>query len=241
MAEPTPDAGERLAKRVATLHGCSRSDAERLIEGGWVTVDGAVADDPARRVRDETVRIAPNARIEALQPVTLVWHKPAGVVLAPDQPLRGLVPPNDTLRPWHLKHLRCVSPMPAASSGLAVFAQSPGVLRVLHEDGPLLEHEWMLDVPGAIAPETLALLDQRKGDMAWGPRTPLLKLSVGSQSAERTRLRLAVKTYTPQRLPDWLAGAGVKPTALHRLRLGRVALGTLAAGAWRVLGPHERF
>ena len=161
--------------------------------------------------------------------------------LAPDQPLSGLVPPNDTLRPWHLKHLRCVSPMPAASSGLAVFAQSPGVLRVLREDGPLLEHEWMLDVAGTVAPETLAQLDQRKSDMAWGPRTPLLKLSVGSQSAERTRLRLAVKTYTPQRLTNWLANARLTPTTLHRLRLGRVALGTLPTGAWRVLSPHERF
>ena len=94
---------------------------------------------------------------------------------------------------------------------------------------------------GAVPPETLAQLDQRKGEMAWGPRTPLLKLSVGSQSAERTRLRLAVKTYTPQRLTDWLASAGLTPTTLHRLRLGRVPLSTLAAGDWRVLGPHERF
>lgn len=241
MGERSANTGERLAKRVATLHGCSRNDAERLIEGGWVTVNGEVADDPARRVQGEIVRIAANARIEALQPVTLLWHKPFGIALAPDQPLTGLVPPSDTLRPWHLKHLRCISPMPAASSGLAVFAQSPSVLRVLREDGPLLEHEWMLDLTGAVAPETLASLDQHKGDMAWGPRTPLLKLSVSSQSAEHTRLRLAVKTYTPQRLPDWLAGAGLRPIKMHRLRLGRVALGTLADGGWRVLGPHERF
>jgi 23S rRNA pseudouridine2604 synthase len=226
---------------VAALHGCSRSDAERLIEGGWVSVDGTVADDPARRVTHETVSIAPEARVENLEPVTLVWHKPEGVALAADQALTGLVAPNATLRPWHLKHLRCVSPMPAASSGLAVFAQSPGVLRVLREDGPLLEHEWVLDLPGAVPPDTLARLDGHKADMAWGPRTPTLKLSVGSQSAERTRLRLAVKTYTPQRLPDWLARAGLRATRLHRLRLGRVALGALPVGEWRVLGAHERF
>lgn len=244
MSDPqrtAPTEGERLAKRVAALRGCSRSDAERLIEGGWVTVNGAVADDPAQRVTDEAVAVAPDARAEHLQPVTLVWHKPAGVALAADQALSGLVEPNASLRPWHLKHLRCVSPMPAASTGLAVFAQSPGVLRVLREDGPLLEHEWMLDLPGAVGPEALALLEQRKADMAWGPRTPTLKLSVGSQSAERTRLRLAVKTYTPQRLPDWLRAAGLRATVLHRLRLGRVALGPLAVGAWRVLGAHERF
>ena len=34
----------RLAKRVAELMGCSRSEAERYIEGGWVTVNGTVID-----------------------------------------------------------------------------------------------------------------------------------------------------------------------------------------------------
>jgi 23S rRNA pseudouridine2604 synthase len=234
-------AGERLAKRVATLRGCSRADAERLIEGGWVQINGVVADDPARRVQQETITIAPNAQAEHLQPLTLLWHKPVGVALAADQPLAGLLPPSQDLRPWHLKHLRCLSPMPAASSGLAVFAQSPGVMRVLQEDGPLLEHEWMLDLASAVVPEQLQTLDKQKVDLAWGPRTPTLKLSVSSQSAERTRLRLAIKTYTPQQLPAWLQHAGLKTTALHRLRLGRVALGALAVGAWRALGPHERF
>ena len=80
----------------------------------------ACLDDPAQRVTDEAVAVAPGATAAPLQAVTLVWHKPTGVALAPDQPLRGLVPPNDTLRPWHLKHLRCVSPMPAASSWVRV-------------------------------------------------------------------------------------------------------------------------
>ena len=34
--------GERLAKRVAQLLGCSRSEAEQYIEGGFVRVDGVV-------------------------------------------------------------------------------------------------------------------------------------------------------------------------------------------------------
>ena len=233
--------GERLAKRVATLRGCSRSEAERLVEGGWVQVDGVVVDDPARRVELQTVSVAPDADLKALTPVTLLWHKPAGVALAADQSPPVLVTADQTLRPWHLKHLRCASPMPAASSGLAVFAQSPSVWRHLHDEGPWLEHEWMLDLPGSLRPEALARLEQQQANIAWGPRTPVLKLSVGSQTAERTRLRLAAKTYQPLSLPDWLARAGLAASALHRLRLGRVSLGPLAVGAWRVMSVHERF
>ena len=234
-------AGERLAKRVAAQQGCSRAEAERLIEGGWVCVAGTVADDPARRVQNEAVEIDSRGLGETLAPVTLLWHKPVGVALLEGQPLAGLVQAEGELRPWHLKHLRCASPMPAASSGLAVFAQSPGVLRKLREEGLMLEHEWMLDLESRVEEAALEALQQNLDRLAPGPRQPYLKLSVGSRSAERTRLRLALKGYLPERLPQWLAQARLKPQALQRLRLGRVALGSVAAGGWRLLGPHERF
>jgi 23S rRNA pseudouridine2604 synthase len=237
---PLTGEGDRLAKRVAALQGCSRREAEALIEGGWVAVDGLVVDDPARRVDMQEVTVASDAQPLSLTPVTLLWHKPAGVALAADQLVQGLVAPDQTLRPWHLKHLRCASPMPAASSGLAVFAQHPSTLRMLREQGPLLEHEWMLDVSSRIEASTLAALVERQADLAWGPRNPTLKLSISSQGDDRTRLRLAIKTYTPQRLPAWLAGVGLTATTLQRLRLGRVALGPLASGDWRLLTVHER-
>jgi 23S rRNA pseudouridine2604 synthase len=233
--------GERLAKRVAALRGCSRAEAERLIEAGRVRVAGVVADDPARRVRDEAIEVEPGSLAEPVLPVTLVWHKPAGVALAEGQPLADLLPAAEGLSPWQLRQLRCASPMPAASSGLAVFAQSPGVQRKLREDALLLEHEWMLDLAGAVPAARLEALEQDVDRLAPGPRTPYLKLSVGSRSAERTRLRLALKGYVPERLPEWLVHAGLGPVALQRLRLGRVALGQVAAGAWRLLGMHERF
>jgi 23S rRNA pseudouridine2604 synthase len=233
--------GERLAKRVAALRGCSRAEAERLIEAGRVRVAGVVADDPARRVRDEAIEVEPGSLAEPVLPVTLVWHKPVGVALAEGQPLADLLPVAEGLSPWQLRQLRCASPMPAASSGLAVFAQSPGVQRKLREDALLLEHEWMLDLAGAVPATRLEALEQDVDRLAPGPRTPYLKLSVGSRSTERTRLRLALKGYAPERLPQWLEHAGLGPVALQRLRLGRVALGQVQAGSWRLLGMHERF
>jgi len=40
----------RLAKRLAESMPCSRGEAERYIAGGWVTVDGAVVEEPGARV-----------------------------------------------------------------------------------------------------------------------------------------------------------------------------------------------
>jgi 16S rRNA U516 pseudouridylate synthase RsuA-like enzyme len=56
----------RLAKRVAELKGCSRSEAERYIEGGWVTVNGTVIEVPAFKVAaQQTVAVDANATLIA--------------------------------------------------------------------------------------------------------------------------------------------------------------------------------
>ena len=58
----------RLAKRVAELARCSRSEAEQYIEGGWVTVDGHVVEQPQHMVAGERVELDPGARLEAAEP-----------------------------------------------------------------------------------------------------------------------------------------------------------------------------
>ena len=57
MTEPT-----RLSKRLIQQIGCSRREAELYIEGGWVTVDGEVVDQPQFLVAQQTVVYCP-ARI----------------------------------------------------------------------------------------------------------------------------------------------------------------------------------
>ena len=52
----------RLSKRVAEIAACSRSEAEMLIEGGWVQVNGRVVEEPGHRVSTQTVHIDPDAR-----------------------------------------------------------------------------------------------------------------------------------------------------------------------------------
>ena len=73
MSEPI-----RLAKRVAALRGCSRADAERYVEDGWVSVDGVVIDRPQHKVTTEVVTIAADASLAPPEPATLLLHKPPG-------------------------------------------------------------------------------------------------------------------------------------------------------------------
>src|SRR3546814_10270983 len=68
----------RLSKRVADLAGCSRTEAEQYIKGGWVSVDGRVVEDPAHPVSIEVVTVDPAARLERVEPATILLHKPVG-------------------------------------------------------------------------------------------------------------------------------------------------------------------
>jgi len=74
MTEPV-----RLSKRVAELAGCSRSEAEQYVQGGWVRVDGIVVEEPQFKVTDQQVALDPEARLEAAEPATFILHKPSGL------------------------------------------------------------------------------------------------------------------------------------------------------------------
>ena len=73
MTEPV-----RLAKRVAEMFSCSRSEAEQYIAGGWVRVDGQLVEEPQFRVQFEKIELDPNARLAPIEPVTILLNKPPG-------------------------------------------------------------------------------------------------------------------------------------------------------------------
>ncbi len=236
MPEPV-----RLAKRVAALVPCSRREAEQYIEGGWVRVDGKVIEEPQFRATDERIELDPGARPAALEPVTFLLHKPAG--LDDDQARHLLAPaarsPDDSsdIRSVkrHFAHLISLLPLQAEASGLAVFSQERGVARKLTEDALAIEQEVIADVTGQARPEALATLCH--GLAFEGRVLPPIKVSWQNE----TRLRFALKGIAPGLVPWMCEQAGLRVTALKRIRLGRVPMAGLAPGRWRYLRPGERF
>ena len=80
MPNATPNS-TRLAKRLADQVPCSRQEAEQYIAGGWVTVDGEVVEEAGCRVQPEQrIELLPQASLAPVTPVTILMHKPAGVV-----------------------------------------------------------------------------------------------------------------------------------------------------------------
>lgn len=240
------DGSERLAKRVAVQQSCSRADAERYIEGGWIAVDGQVVEEPGFRVGpSQTVSLLPGARLEALRPVTILVHKPVGVY-ANDEPgsARDLIVPanrmeGDRSPQRYLKRLlaglRLVTPLERAASGLLVYTQEYPVARKLQEEARLVEQEYIAEVSGSLDAEGLAWL--RRGLPYEG--RPASPMQVSWQN--ETRLRFALKTPAPGFIEYACDAAGLELRALRRIRIGRLPLAGLPAGQWRARLDYERF
>jgi len=236
MTEPV-----RLAKRVAALVPCSRREAEQYIEGGWVRVDGVVVEEPQFRVADERVELDRGASAAALEPVTLLLHKPAG--LSYDEAQRLLAPANRVQDDQsgirtvkrHFAQLTPLMALPAQASGLSVFSQDRRVVRKLTEDALSIEQELVAEVAGDAPPDGLARLCH---GLAFEGR-PLPPVKVSWQN--ETRLRFALKGIAPALVPWMCEQVGLRVVGLKRIRLGRLPMAGLAPGQWRYLRPAERF
>ena len=244
-AAPSMSDPVRLAKRVAEVAGCSRADAERYIEGGWVSVNGEVVDLPQHKVTDELVTIDPSARLEAEAPATVLLHKPAGFdAISGPQPAAELVTMTTH---WtddasgirvvkrHINHLTPLVPLDREASGLMVLTQDGRTWRRLTEDGDLIEQEFVVEVSGEIAPWGLRRLCH--GLSYQGRELPPCKVSWQNE----VRLRFAIKGVQGGQLRDMCAQVGLEVVSIRRIRIGRIALGKMPVGEWRFLPAGERF
>ncbi len=247
----------RLAKRLAEQVPCSRREAEQYIEGGWVRVDGRVVEEPQHRVLNERIELDPKANLMALTDVTLVLNKPPGVDAGMSQAQNqrpgahtalGLItaashmkndPMSQKLLKRHLLRLTCPVPLETGASGLLVFTQDWRVARKLTEDAAQMEHEVIVEVMSEIDDDTLRRLNHKLGSR--GDPLPAFKVSINSSGEGKSKLRFAIKGSHPGLIAWVCERAGVQILGMKRIRLGRVALSTLAVGQWRFLEEGERF
>lgn len=236
MSEPV-----RLSKCLIAQLGCSRREAELFIEGGWVTVDGVVIEQPQFKIDQQRVELLPGAKAEPLAPVTLLLNQPAGQWLEEARASitmasLGTTQPSD-IRPLHGHFARqeCVAALPPGASGLQVFTQDWRTKRKIEADLRKLEQEFIIEVRGSATPQALERL--ARGLVRDGRELPKAKASWQNE----THLRLAIKAPQPGTIGELCSALKLEIVSLRRIRLGGLPMGKLPVGQWRYVGSHERF
>lgn len=231
----------RLSKRLIELVGCSRREAELFIEGGWVSVDGEVIDEPQFKVTTEKVELDPQAKATAPEPVTILLHAPVGVdaetamtsisaeTLSEEhrfskRPLKG-----------HFLRLTASADLQAKASGLLVFTQDWKILRKLTADAAKIEQEYVVEVEGDMVAHGLNRLNH--GLTYKGKELPAVKASWQNEN----RLRFAMKNPQPGVIALFCQAVGLTVISMRRIRIGGVSMGKLPVGQWRYMTAKEKF
>ncbi len=228
----------RLSKRLIELIRCSRSEAERYIEGGWVLVDGEIIDQPQFKVLNEHVELHPEATLAPCPPVTILLHQATGFEIdAPTAALPLITPENLSsddksgirMLKRHFTRLKATVPLEARATGLVVYSQDGRVVRRLVDDANKNEQEYLVEVSGEIAANGLAKLNRPMKMDGW--KLPATKVSWQNE----IRLRFALKNVRPGQIEFMCQSVDLKVDAMLRLRIGRVSLSKLPPGQWRYL------
>jgi 16S rRNA pseudouridine516 synthase len=228
-------AAVKLVKLIANLGYGSRKEVARLFREGRITdAAGEVlyADD---RVAHAEVRVD-GEPLDPPQGLVLLLHKPVGYTCSTRDPGRivyDLLPPRFRLR------------APLLSTVGRLDRDTSGAL-LLTDDGALLHR--IVSPKSALAKAYEATLAQDlRGDEAAifasgtllleAEATPLAPATLETIDARHARLLLTEGRYHQVR--RMFAAVGNHVEALHRSRIGGLALGDLAPGAWRIVDAAD--
>ena len=235
-SQPVSDA-PRLQLVLARAGVASRREAEGLIVGGRVTVDGVTVRELGTRVDPLRHRIAVDGRpiARAVAPRYLMLNKPTGYVTTADDPdgrptVMQLVPPVPGLFP--------VGRLDVASEGLILLTtDGEWAQRASHPKYGCLK-EYLVDVTGDASPDALATM---RAPMVIGPddRTTGARVDIVSATRHRARLRIVLHEGRNRQIRRMCETVGLDVVELVRVKVGGIGLGGLAPGEWRDLAPHE--
>lgn len=229
----------KLLRRIANLGYGSRKQVQAMFREGLVTdADGEVlyADDEVGRTSHERIRID-GEPLDPAPGLLLMLHKPVGVTCSRKDTGRlvfDLLPPRFALRD------------PALSTVGRLDRDTSGLL-LLTDDGQLLHR---IIAPKSKLPKVyeVTLAEPLRGAeaavfasgelMLESETTPLLPAELDVLGPQQARLTLHEGRYHQVR--RMFAAVGNHVAALHRSRIGGLALGDLPEGQWRILDQVER-
>jgi len=233
----------RLNKFMGQAGLCSRREADALIAGGLVSVDGEVVADAGRKLLPgQTLTLSERATAALAEGVTIVMHKPVGYVSG--QPEPGKVP---AVRLLTAANRVGEGAVPAADASLPPIGRldedSRGLL-LLSSDGVVakavigpesdLDKEYLVRVTGDITEKKLKIL--RHGLMLDGRQLRPAYVS----RMESFRLKFILREGRNRQIRRMCEMVDLEVIDLIRVRIGPLKLDNLPEGKWRMLSAEER-
>ncbi|MGE3276877.1 MAG: pseudouridine synthase [Vicinamibacterales bacterium] len=225
-----------LERALSKLGAGSRSEARGWILDGRVSLAGRKVTDPGLPVVPETADLRLDGRrLERPAPLTILLHKPRGVVTTRSDPA-GRPTVYDLVRDAG-RHLGPVGRLDLATSGLLLLTSDTQLAHWISDPANRVPRVYLVTVRGRVAPDAVAALE--RGVMEGGERLAATAARLRKASARESHLVLELAEGRNREVRRLLDAVGHSVTRLRRVQFGGLALGTLAPGAWRVVTPRE--
>jgi 23S rRNA pseudouridine2605 synthase len=225
-----------LQKFLAHAGVASRRKSEDLIRQGRVTVNGQVATELGTKVNPATDEICVDGQRIRLADsyIYVMLNKPRNVISAMEdrrdrRALGDLVSLPQRLYP--------VGRLDLNSEGLILLTDDGELANLLTHPRYQHEKEYQAWVNGEPTEETLQAW--RQGVLLEGQPTAPAGVEILAQKPDATLLRIVMREGRKRQIRRVAELLGHPVRELKRVRLGPLALGTLAAGQWRYLTARE--
>ncbi|MEM7193980.1 MAG: pseudouridine synthase [Pseudomonadota bacterium] len=234
----------RLSKLMAQRGMCSRREADRFIERGWVLVDGEPVTTLGIRVDDtQVVELSEQAAAQQAGFATVLLNKPVGLVSGlPEDGHQSAImliesenAQNTGERAPNRHGLAPAGRLDIDSMGLIVFTKDGRIAKQLIGENSAIEKEYLVWARGNIDNSALSRL--RSGLTLDGK--PLKNARV--EHLKGSQLRFVLTEGRKRQIRRMCEQVELQVTRLIRVRIGNVMLADLPVGKWRLLRAGETF
>ena len=227
----------KTLERVLSKAGAgSRTDARGWIAAGRVKVNGTVTRDPDRWIDMERDRVRlDNRPLEARERVYVLLNKPTGYLTTYKDPagrptVYDLVADVGTF-------LSPVGRLDLDSSGLLLMTNDNQLAERVTNPDSHVPKTYLVEASAVLTGEQLQQL--RDGiELSDGPTRPASVTRV-RESASYTHFEITLTEGRNRQVRRMVETLGARVLKLVRVRIGPIAIGTLAIGRWRLLSGAE--
>ncbi len=236
MATTVPKGRVPLERAISKLGLASRAQARALILDGRVSVDGTVVTNPARPVVPERAKLSiDGAEKPRPAPVTILLHKPRGVVTTKSDP-EGRKTVYDLLTDLSA-HVVPVGRLDLATSGVLILTNDTRFAGWLTDPKSAVPRVYLATVEGKATSEIAARLVE--GVTVDGERMAATAAAVRKSSQRESHMVITLTEGKNREVRRLLNAVGHPVTRLRRAQYGGLEIGTLAPGEWRRVGAQE--
>ena len=239
----------RLNKFIAHYSTYSRREADKVIQDGYVRVNGEIEENPATQVdeRADVVYVSGKQVSRQEKYTVIVYNKPKGELVTKSDP-KGRKTIYDTLDK-QFKHFIPVGRLDFASEGLLLLTDASHVTTALMESD--LERIYKIKIKGAVTPEMesamlngLFVEDATAGGHSHSKITsmefkPFLGYKIQKNAHNYSILKVALSEGKNRELRRFFAHFDAEIADLKRVSFAEVELNNLPTGKTRYLSRSE--